>query len=255
MKKLSLLILALGLFLSGFSQNENLSKTVGEMLLADDALVGAIKKVDANTIKDAAGQLEYHLSYVIGERAATIPDFRKVFFSSQCKYAMTAVVQEFDNSGLTAELLRIAPDFLDSYAYADNAAFVQKLSAALEPYYITPDHITSDLPAVVEAQARFVASKVLPVSALVSEGMLPLLEKCLNTDQNEVVQNEAGYIVHPFTMGTHPTKKGYAAGGALIVIGLNNLLDAAKAKDPVGMTQAMATMMAVWVNVPGEMNF
>lgn len=255
MKKLTLLLLALSLALSGFSQNENASATLGEMLLSDDALVEAIQKVDAIAIEDAATQLKYHLSYVIGERAASIPDFRKIFFSNQCKMAMNDIVREFDNAGLTNELVRIAPDFLNAYVYADNAAFVESLAVAAEPFHITRSHITTELPAVVEARERFQATEVLPVMALLTEGMLPLLEKCLNTDQNELVKNEEGFVVHPFTIGTHPSGKGYSAGGALIVLSLNELIEAARQKSPDKMTQAIATMMSVWVKVPGEMNF
>ena len=84
MKKLSLLLLVVcGLVPGMYGQTNDPSRSLGEMLLSDDALISHVEQVNAFAVEDALSQLKYHLSYVIGERAATVPDFRKIFFSSQ----------------------------------------------------------------------------------------------------------------------------------------------------------------------------
>jgi len=254
MKKLSLLLLLmLGLLLNGYGQTENASNTIGEVLLSDEALITSIQKVNAYTVEDAASQLKYHLSYVIGDRAASIPDFRKVFFSVQCKDAMTAIVQEFDNSGLTAELLRVAPDFLASYTYDEG--FTEKLVTTFESYHINQVQITTALPTVVEAQTRFQSTLHLPITGHLNEGMMPLMEKCMNGNNSEVTTNEEGPVVHPFTIGAHTSQKGYSAGGVLMAHSLTDMITATKTKDTAQLTQAIATLLAVWVNLPDEMSF
>lgn len=254
MKKLSLLLLLVfGLSLRSHGQTTDLSRSLGEMLLSDDALVAHLEQVNAYAVEDALSQLKYHLSYVIGERAATVQDFRRVFFSSQCKQAMTTIAQEFDQAGLTAELLRIAPDFLASYTF--NEAFAEKLAEALAPYHITKTQIDAALPQLVEAQARCQSTLHLPAAAHLSEGMLPLLEKCMNADNSEAAQNEEGPIVHPFTIGAHASGQGYSAGGALTAYSLMAMIEAAKSKNAVQMAQATATLVAVWVSLPEVLSF
>lgn len=254
MKKLSLLLLLVcGFVLRSYGQTNAPSHSLGEMLLSDDALISHVEQVNAYAVEDALNQLKYHLSYVIGDRAATVPDFRKIFFSSQCKLAMTTIAQEFDQSGLTAELLRIAPDFLASYTF--DQAFADKLAESLAPYHLTKVQIDAALPALMEAQARYQSTLHLPAAAHLSEGILPLLEKCMNADNSEAAQNEEGPVVHPFTIGAHASGQGYSAGGALTAYSLMAMVEAAKNKNAEQIAQATATLMAVWVSLPDGLSF